>query len=65
MKAEKQRLSRIISAIKEKFPEEQDIFGYEGINKNGIISSLEQTYTFLGLFEEINNDVETVWIKRK
>jgi hypothetical protein len=65
MKSEKQRLTRIITGIKEKLPEGDDIFGYEGITKVGIISSLDQTYTFLGLLEEVNNDVETVWIKRK
>jgi hypothetical protein len=65
MKNEKQRLTRIITSIREKFPEGNDIFGYNGITKEGVISSLEQTKTFLGLLEEINNDIETVWIKRK
>ena len=65
MKTEKQRLTRIITSIKEKFPEGNDIFGYNGVTKEGIISSLEQTYTFLSLLEEINDDIESVWIKRK
>ena len=65
MKNEKQRLTRIITNIREKFPEGNDIFGYNGITKEGVVSSLEQTKTFLGLLEEINNDIETVWIKRK
>jgi len=65
MKSEKQRLKRVIVSIKDKFPEGNDIFGYSGITREGIVSSLEQTHTFLGLLEEINNDIETVWIKRK
>jgi hypothetical protein len=65
MKTEKQRLTRIITSIKEKFPEGNDIFGYNGITKEGVISSLDQIYTFLGLLEGINDDIETVWIKRK
>jgi hypothetical protein len=65
MKSEKQRLTRIINGIKDKFPEGNDIFEYSGITREGIIASLEQTYTFLGLLEEINDDVEIVWIKRK
>ena len=65
MKAEKQRLSIITNKIKEKFPEGNDIFGYNGITKEGILSSLEQTYNFLGLLDTINDDIEKVWIKRK
>jgi len=65
MRAEKQRLSIITNKIKEKFPEENDIFGYSGITKKGIISSLEQTYSFLGLLDTIDDDIEKVWIKRK
>ncbi|GHV89336.1 hypothetical protein AGMMS50267_16960 [Spirochaetia bacterium] len=65
MKTEKQRLTRITTTVKEKFPDGNDIFGYNGITKEGIIHSLESSYTFLGLLEEINNEVETVWIKRK
>jgi hypothetical protein len=65
MRAEKQRLTRIIHGIKERFPEGNDIFGYSGITKEGVVFSLRKTYTFLGLLEEINDEVETVWIKRK
>ena len=65
MKTEKQRLSLIINKIKEKFPEGIDIFGYNGITKEGIISSLEQTYNFLGLLDTIDDEIEKVWIKRK
>ena len=65
MKIEKQRLTKITNSIREKFPEGNDIFGYSGITKEGVITSLEQIYTFLGLLEEINDDIETVWIKRK
>jgi peptidoglycan hydrolase CwlO-like protein len=65
MKTEKQRLTRIINTVKEKFPDGNDIFGYSGITKERIIHSLENSYTFLGLLEEINNEIEIVWIKRK
>jgi len=65
MKTEKQRLTRIISTVKEKFPDDNDIFGYNGITKASIIHSLDNSYTFLGLLETINNDIEIVWIRRK
>jgi chromosome segregation ATPase len=65
MKIEKQRLTRIITTIKEKFPEGNDIFGYSGVTREGITSTLDQTYSFLGLLEQINDDIEIVWIKRK
>ena len=33
--------------------------------KKGIISSLEQTYIYLGMFDDVNDDIEKVWVKRK
>jgi len=64
MKSEKQRLTKIINNIKEKFPEESDLFGYSGITKDGIIATLDHTYNILNLLEEVNDGIETVWIKR-
>lgn len=65
MKTEKQKLTRITSTVREKFPNDNDIFGYNGITKASVIHSLENSYTFLGLLETLDNDIEIVWIKRK
>lgn len=65
MKTEKSKLRRIINAIKEAFPDGNDIYGYHGITKAGVVASLENTYTCLGLLESCNNETEIVWIKRR
>lgn len=65
MKSEKARLTRISNIIKEKFSDEIDLFGYNGVTKNGIIDSLSKTYDYLNLLEEVNDDIEIVWVKRK
>lgn len=65
MKVEKQKLTRITNSVKEKFPDGEDIYGYNGITKNKVIHSLNESYNILGLLESISEEVETIWVKRK
>ncbi len=65
MKSEKQRLTRIINIVKDKFPDGNDIYSYNGVTKEKILLSLNKTYLLFGLIEEYDDEIETVWLKRK
>lgn len=64
MKSQKQKLTRLINQVRDKFPDGDDIFGYSGVTKDKIISSMESSYKLLALLEETTEEVETVWAKR-
>lgn len=65
MKSEKNRLTRIIKTVNDKFPDGTNIFGYEGITKEKVIISLNNLYLLLGLIEAFEDEIETVWLKRR
>jgi hypothetical protein len=65
MKIEKQRLTKIITTVKERFPEGEDIFGFSGVNRQKIVQSLNNSYSLLGLIEAYEDEIETIWLKRR
>lgn len=65
MKTEKMRLTRIIKTLKGKIPEGDDLWGYPGISKSIVITSLEQSYTLIGLLDEFEDQMEVIWAKRE
>lgn len=65
MKSEKQRLTRIINIVKDKFPDGNDIYTYSGVTKEKVLASLNKTYLLFGLVEDYDDEIETVWLKRK
>jgi len=65
MKIEKGKVTRIITQITNSFPDGENIFGYEGISKAKILKSLEQTYIYLGLLDDHEDEIESIWVKRK
>ncbi len=65
MKAEKQRLTKLATGIEEKFPSGADIYGYPGITKPLIKSSIDETYKLLTLVENYKDHFEVIWFKRE
>lgn len=65
MKSLRIRLSHLKKKVSEKLGDENDLFGYLGINKIGILESLNESYSLLAPLEEFNDRFETVFAKRK
>jgi hypothetical protein len=65
MKSSKQRVSLLKNKISEELPDGVDIFGFEGISKQVIIDSLDESYNLLSLLEEYKGGFETIFLERK
>ena len=65
MKVSKQRISIIKRKVEEILPNEDDIFGYQGISKEKILESLNESYDLLNSLEEYDDKLEVVFLKRK
>lgn len=65
MKSLRIRISHLRNKVSEKLGDENDLFGYLGINKVGILESLEESYNLLAPLEEFKDKFETIFAKRK
>lgn len=66
MKASKSRISWFIKILKEVIPEEeQDVFGFPGITRNILVTSLEESYQLLGLLDSVPSCFETIFLERE
>ena len=65
MKSLRLRISHLKNKISENFVDDNDLYGYLGINKIGIIESLNESYDLLAPLEEFNDKLETVFAKRE
>src|SRR5690349_15227876 len=65
MKATKSRLSWFKKIVKEKLPDGEDIFGYAGISKEVLLSSLNESYEMLDLLDEYLGRFETIFLERE
>jgi methyl-accepting chemotaxis protein len=67
MKNLKTALTKIKTKIQNKFPEGNDIWGYQGISRDLLINTLEQIYTLATEIEghDNNNRFEIIYLKRQ
>ena len=65
MKSLRLRLSHLKNKISETLPNENDIFGYKGINKDIILTSLSESYDLLSTLADFPDKFETVFAKRE
>ena len=65
MKSLRQRISILRNKISDNLSDDNDLFGYLGINKSVIIESLDESYELLAVLEEYNDKFETVFAKRE
>jgi hypothetical protein len=65
VKTVKRRISLIKGKVEEVLPTDEDIFGYQGINKEKILESLNESYDLLNSLEEYDDKLEIVFLKRK
>ncbi len=54
MKNEKGLITRVITGIREKLPDGEDVFGYSGVSKELLVRALDENYAMLdaGLWKE-------------
>lgn len=64
MRSVKSSLTKLIKSVESKFPAGNDILSYEGINRAGIIESLETSYALLDELEKRKETFEVVLLKR-
>jgi DNA repair exonuclease SbcCD ATPase subunit len=65
MKGIRTRISNLRTNISSKLPEQEDLFGFPGINKSIIDESLEQSYQLLSLLESFDGKMEVTVLKRR
>lgn len=67
MKNLKTALTKIKTKIQSKFPEGNDIWGYQGINRELIVNTIDQIYALATEIEEHDNDnrFEIIFLKRQ
>lgn len=64
MKSIRQRLTLLINNIDENLPDEEDIYGYEGISKRIITQSLKESYDLLGNLDDYKDKFEVIFLQR-
>lgn len=64
MKNIKSAVTRLVKSIESKLPNENDLFGYAGISRKGIILSLQESYNLLDELEKKKETFEVVLLKR-
>jgi hypothetical protein len=65
MKNIKTRLTYLKNKVSETLPDENDILEFQGISKNLIIESLDQTYSTLNLLNDYENKFESILLQRR
>ena len=65
MKSIRYKMTSLESRIKEILPDGPDVFGFLGINKESLISSLNESYRFLDALIQYNDYPEVVFMKRE
>ncbi len=64
MKNIKSSITRLIRAIESKLQDKNDLFGYAGIERQGLISSLQESYNLLDELEKRKETFEVILLKR-
>jgi predicted nucleic acid-binding Zn-ribbon protein len=64
MKSIRLRLTNLISLVKKSIPEGDDVYGYDGISKELIEQSLQESYNLLSNLEEHQNKFEVIFLQR-
>jgi DNA repair exonuclease SbcCD ATPase subunit len=65
MKSAKSSITRLKKAINEKLPSAPDIYGFQGINRELLVASLDETYGLLEGLSEKRETFDVIFMKRK
>lgn len=64
MQASKTRLTKLKNKLDEKLPDENDLYGFEGISKDMILTVIDDSYKILSALDNFKNSFEAILLKR-
>jgi hypothetical protein len=65
MKTSRHRITNLKTLVEKTLPDDANLFGYDGISRLLILTSLNESYDLLACLEEYNDKFETIVLKRK